>query len=650
MPDLSPEQEQYLLSQGYSPEQIKGAVFTPSQTQVPASNSSSSPTRAALAHVGGDVGGGLGSLGGMAAASWLGGPELGIPATIAAGLIGGGLGGCGGQKAQDDGSPAQETPTIMLEEAAQAHPYISGATDVALGALTGGGRLGLSPIRAALAGNPNAIRNLAQSSLLNAGIQSGTDVASQLYNTGTVNPGELGRSAISGLAGGALFSQPSRLGMHFMPSWRPTGNIQPPAEEPIEPEQRAEEQAQVEERSPIQQQALQSSKTVTDNYLQNLARVSQGNDPAIADAQRFALAKQDADKLLDPTMTSIKSVKKLLMKSVSPKMDETDKTAALVHNGQINSLNNAQLRQQAYQQSLENINPALADSHKQYQQDWTDLLKQRDTQWVANENARVKANEDAEQAKTTAEERIQQQKENDFTNAQNQHKLMQEQQKTEMFRERNLQLVQKGKDDAAIRQAKLNPASPERVAKTNLPENAAAGKLSNVARPSMLPEVKPTPETAPLAQESEEERKQQEADEIQKQLERRAPNSPDEGADLPQLLQDHIKSGRATTGSVLHSLANTPGHPYQELAGHLLRTADQDSLATPWRSGTSKDTSYYSPKKDSVTIHPEQLHSAPVYIEEAAHSMMEKKLPTELSGLRGRSIEERTRPVSQIRP
>jgi hypothetical protein len=60
------------------------------------------------------------------------------------------------------------------------------------------------------------------------------------------------------------------------------------------------------------------------------------------------------------------------------------------------------------------------------------------------------------------------------------------------------------------------------------------------------------------------------------------PQFPENRVMMPVQLQSHILNGKATTGSILHGLANTPDHPLQELAKGLLDAADTKSLNVKW--------------------------------------------------------------------
>lgn len=93
---------------------------------------------------------------------------------------------------------------------------------------------------------------------------------------------------------------------------------------------------------------------------------------------------------------------------------------------------------------------------------------------------------------------------------------------------------------------------------------------------------------------------------------------------LPQEVQDHILSGKATTGSVLQSIANS-NHAWSELARKLLSASDTRSLSTPWIGVTGR--SHYRLGDNEVRIAEGDAKDASLVIEEALHSMTSQKLP-----------------------
>ncbi len=112
------------------------------------------------------------------------------------------------------------------------------------------------------------------------------------------------------------------------------------------------------------------------------------------------------------------------------------------------------------------------------------------------------------------------------------------------------------------------------------------------------------------------------------------PQFPENHVLMPIQLQSHILNGKATTGSILHGLANTPDHPLQELASGLLKASDAKSLQVKWNHDPSLDSSlagakrsHYDPITDRVNIGTGSAGDARVVMEEAVHSLTSKKIP-----------------------
>src|ERR1700722_5019598 len=112
----------------------------------------------------------------------------------------------------------------------------------------------------------------------------------------------------------------------------------------------------------------------------------------------------------------------------------------------------------------------------------------------------------------------------------------------------------------------------------------------------------------------------------------------------PLSLQEHILSGKATTGSVLHGLANTPNHELAPLAKELYENGDTKSLGVKWNHDPSLDKdntwlhpktlkmmqglrSHYDPITDRVNIGTGSAGDSRVVLEEAIHSLTSKKIP-----------------------
>lgn len=226
--DFTPEEITELQAKGIDPA-LAHKVQTPEQPI----NNTQAVESTLKAHAGGILGGGAGTIGGLAAASWLLGPEAGIPASVIAGLIGatgGGLaGGTAGQAGQNalQGTDVTQQLEQEQQEASNAHPITTAATDIGASALASGGRpsgdaiKGLSKlIGGALSPGKNPeLYGAGFQALINPAIGAGTSVAE---GQGLPSGKDLGEQAL----GGALFSK----------TWLPHGRFGVPHlnDEPIE--------------------------------------------------------------------------------------------------------------------------------------------------------------------------------------------------------------------------------------------------------------------------------------------------------------------------------------------------------------------------------------------------------------------------------
>ena len=107
------------------------------------------------------------------------------------------------------------------------------------------------------------------------------------------------------------------------------------------------------------------------------------------------------------------------------------------------------------------------------------------------------------------------------------------------------------------------------------------------------------------------------------------PHSPDHVQTSSSLMQ-HILSGKATVETVLHSLANTPNHPFQQLAKHLFEHADSVGKQVRIVSGHIADgRSAYVRRNDSehIEMHTPHLADSRILMEEIVHALTVKKLP-----------------------
>lgn len=91
-------------------------------------------------------------------------------------------------------------------------------------------------------------------------------------------------------------------------------------------------------------------------------------------------------------------------------------------------------------------------------------------------------------------------------------------------------------------------------------------------------------------------------------------------------LTQHILDNKATVGSVLHSLANEPNHPFKELAGHLLEIADKAGLNV--KILPSKEGSYYGLHGDEIRLNTGDAGDSRTVLHEIIHALTARKLPT----------------------
>ena len=101
---------------------------------------------------------------------------------------------------------------------------------------------------------------------------------------------------------------------------------------------------------------------------------------------------------------------------------------------------------------------------------------------------------------------------------------------------------------------------------------------------------------------------------------------------LPLDITQHIRSNKATSGSILEMLGNKDNHPHAKLAKALFDAADAESLNTPWLHDANLDLegqprSHYDLLNNRVNIGTENSMDSKVVLEEAIHSMTSAKIP-----------------------
>ena len=197
------------------------------------------------AHAGGTLVGGAGAIG----ASYLLGPEVGIPATLIGGALGAFGGGYVGQKAQSKilGDEEQQKLEEQAQASASENPKIAAATDIISGALASGAKFNLSNIPKALSGDKSAISKIALNSLVNPAINTGINYAAT---------GELptAKDVATQAVGGALFSEGAQW------AHRLSGHVTLPSEPAPEITQSPEKEGGVVLENSIQQPAEEGAQ------------------------------------------------------------------------------------------------------------------------------------------------------------------------------------------------------------------------------------------------------------------------------------------------------------------------------------------------------------------------------------------------------
>jgi len=643
--DLTDDQIDALKAQGfdpskYSPETVLNEAESSTQT---GNGDKMSVTRAAYtplkAHAGGLIGGGIG---GGAAMGALSGTELGPLGILVGGLIGGGLGAYGGQKAQEVVvSPEQQAELErQATQAYEEHPLVARGTELAAGAVLGGGRPSLKNLSYALGRNADnlapeelakvvsgARANVLTGNAINIGAQTGLNAAEQLYQTGTVDPKELGKSALEGAAAGALFTNPNWLGKTLNPRWHSV-------EDHIAALKESAASDLLDDQSPDHDQILNTTKDIVMTGLNGMEQDAHVQPYKMGEFQRVSgLVATKALPILDPTAISdalmLKNFKKLVPK-VSSSMDITDQANTLAKAQEMNQMTNEQKRQFLFKNALENIHTGLSDTVGQYMTQSDSMVDMYKRDMLA----RQKITEEQLAAHQTGLDQQQQERENAFAQAEHERTIAQNEQERQMLRERNLAEIEQNRQATELEAAKnTGLATKERIAKTNIQhtivKNQIAGDESREGEgtASKLAENMPK---------FDEETGRTPEEEIQDRFEsptaKFSAGNADDKIPVPAALTQHIQSGKATTGSVLQHFANEPGHQYQELASEALAGSHPVLLNTPWNATTGRP--HFSTSGKVLFDGPMANHAGEI-LEEAMHSLQTRQIPSELLNTKG---------------
>lgn len=396
--ELTLEEAEYYRQQGLDPSDLIMPVAE-SNVSIP-----STIGRTAKAHGGGWLGGGLGGAGGVVVGAALapetGGLSLLIPAVGA--LLGGAGGSYLGSKAQEAVLPDELNQRLQQEaqEAQVQHPYVSLGTDIVGGALAGGGRPSLAPIK--LTGSAlrkvgvgagrmitnaerNALGNVVVANSLNAGLGAGLDLAT----TGEVDP----KHVAAGLIGGTLFANPSPYGKLITRGhWKPVeGN------RPITQTERTD--------------VTPGGELYSDVVARDKRAVDEGIKFQLNKLREQTLARQNMEKeqqqytvlqrlggLLNPKVASDKDIiaefKKQFISRVTG--NPLDKAELRTQNEEFKDVTTKEMRKLLYGKSLQDISPEVYEkwvTTEQGKQEYTDWwkgeFKAKDEQFKAQSNKQL---------------------------------------------------------------------------------------------------------------------------------------------------------------------------------------------------------------------------------------------------------------------
>lgn len=409
-----------------SPEEVKQEQL---QKTAPGGRLAAAGTTLA-AHGGSIVGGGLGGLGGWglgaALAPETGGLSFAIP------LITSLIGGFGGSKAGQGLQRAIVPSSVQqpLEERAEAYherfPFTTTGTEIAAGALAGGGKPTLrAPLyaarglkegleneglrAAALTGSTSPIYKQAVQNVLTGGaLNTAINAGMQYATTGEINPIELGGAAIAG----TMFSEPSRLGTKFNKHWQPlarVSGVQNAVAEGITPtgENIADVQA-------YRAKAKASVDAMTEGLSGQLEQ-DQAQEEAYNKMQHdFVQQQQDFQTMNwltpDPSnpnkyFIGDKAVKKEFVKRFSKAVPEGETRPEVIQytkaqNSMLGRLGVDQMRQELYEQDFSTRDPQGYQQYKQAQADKAAADSEKLQQLKANiaeQNRRQQAEQEMEQ-------------------------------------------------------------------------------------------------------------------------------------------------------------------------------------------------------------------------------------------------------------
>jgi hypothetical protein len=662
--DWSPAEIQELQAKGIDPR------YASPTTNAPVQQPPSIPQtigRTAVAHGGSYLGGGAGAIGGGSiaalAAPWLLGPEAGLPADaliLGGGILGAGAGAYGGQKAQQ----AIENPETYAaqqqaaEEAAQTNPKTALATDIAGSALASGGTLspstaarGVRDIIGTIGGKAltQEAKNVLLQSALNPAINTGLSLA---QGQGMPTIGSLAEQA----GGGALFAK----------SWLPSGRFHAPDE----PTQEVNNNTKSLDESapgyvqpattPFKAQDEQGNFKIGDKQIKNLfMRQFAPLVPKDIDPVMKAQIQTVKDRMLSQPVADMREAlhqQELNNQLKEPSTEDPDyQGGALEEQKGLNE--NAEQPIKGTVEGLPATTPGTTPQVKQGTTPQAPQFTQEILQKIIDKGA----------TKPVAVQRIFPKlnlSEQDATEALRQADLLAE---LHLFRpteegEQNATGVRENKGQPN-QERQISPSSEVRSG-GNMVEQTSGSKESVPPQVGSLLPKQETPNPLVLNPVTGEKSRVNSAlsdynryQELVKQTQDKTlpredreqaagelltisdkyggkppPAFPEHHVLNPVMLQNHILSGKATTGSILHSLANTPDHPFAPLAKELLSTADTKSLGVPWQHDPTLDKtndrrSHYDTLNDQVNIGTGTAGDSRSVMEEVVHSLTSRKTP-----------------------
>lgn len=636
--DWSPAEIQELQQQGIDPRYA-------SPNTAPPQNTNQSPTipqtigKTATAHAGSYLGGGAGAIGGgylaTLAAPWLLGPEAGLPADImllGGGILGAGAGAYAGQKAQQ-GIESPETYAAQqqaAEEAAQTNPKTALATDITGSALASGGSfspstavrgvrdigslrdiIGSLGSKAVTADAKKVLlqsaltkdaKNVLLQSVLNPAINTGLSIA---QGQGVPSFGSLAEQA----GGGALFAK------SWLPGWLRGGRFQKPTQE-VNNNTKVPDESAGGYSQP--QETMFSAKDDSGNY-----KIGNKQIKNLFMRQFAPTIPKDIDPIVKAQIQTVK----YKMLSMHPdymrealhqrELGETLKEPSMEDN---DYQGGEMIEQKRLNENIESPNKGTvegvpATAPRVEAQAETGASQKAP---IADKEVLPASTQDAGKPVSPNTLRITSNKflpsdvgrPPQFQGWGGEHQLEQEQSNPHGDNRTEAEKQQDQLEGSGARYSPLSDYNRYQELQKQI-QKLGADKMG-------------TPEFNALWKESEEIKNRNGGNP--------PPAFPEHHILNPVMLQNHILSGKATTGSILHSLANTPDHPFAPLAKGLLESADTKSLGVPWQHDPTLDKtndrrSHYDTLNDQVNIGTGTAGDSRSVMEEVIHSLTSRKTP-----------------------